>query len=104
MANNLDIVEVTLAQAADSTHAVNTAGWWSNKHVIRITDHVSNVTAETDDPEKMAIFARKALGHPWQRRGTHLSNITHETVDPGTDTIPTNVEILFPDWDYSEFQ
>lgn len=105
MANTLNITEVTLNQAADSTHAVNTAGYWSNVHVIRITDHVSNDTGETGkDTDKMAIFERKALGHPWMRRGTHLSNIMHDTVKAGTDAIPTNVEVLYPDWDYSKFE
>lgn len=104
MANNLGITEVTLAQAANSTNAVNTAGWWDRAHVIRITDHVSDVTAETDDAEKMAIFERKALGHPWMRRGTKKGHVIWKTVTPATDVIPTNVEVLYPDWDYTEFQ
>lgn len=104
MPNNLGLTEVTLAQAADSTNAVNTVGWWDRPHVIRITDHVSNTVAEEDDGDKMAIFERKAVGHPWMRRGTHLSNIIWETVTPATDLIPTNVEVLYPDWDYTEFE
>lgn len=104
MPNNLGITEVTLAQAADSTHAVNTVGWWDRPHVIRITNHASNVAAEEDDGEQMAIFERKAIGHPWMRRGTHLGTKRHETVDPATDSIPTDVEVLYPDWDYSEFE
>lgn len=104
MSNNLGLTEVTLAQAADSTHAVNTAGWWDRPHVIRITDHVSNTTAEEDDGDKMAIFERKALGHPWMRRGTKKGHVIWKTETPDTDAIPTDVEVLYPDWDYAEFQ
>lgn len=103
MANNLNIPEVTLAQAADSTHAVN-QGQWDKKRVIRITDHASDVNAVTDDPEKMAIFECKAQGHPWMRRGTKLSDKRHATVDPATDTIADDVEVLYPDHDYAEYQ
>lgn len=105
MANTLNITEVTLAQAADSTHAVNTVGWWDRPHVIRISNHASNVVAEVgSDTDRMAIFERKAVGHPWMRRGTHLSNKIWETVDPATDSIPTDVEVLYPDWDYADFE
>lgn len=100
MANNLGLTEVTLAQAADSTNAVNTVGWWDRPHVIRITDHASDTAAETDDAYKMAIFEREALGHPWMRAGTKKGSVIWKTVAPLTDVIPTDVEVLYPDWDY----
>ncbi|CAM0005520.1 hypothetical protein VPHK436_0003 [Vibrio phage K436] len=105
MTNALKITEVTLAEAADSTNAVNTVGYWDRAHVIRITDHASNDTAETgSDTDKMAIFERKALGHPWERRGTTLVQKIWNTVTPATDAIPKDVSTLFPDWDYSDFE
>lgn len=105
MANTLGITEVTLEQAADSTDAVNAGKQWDRPQVIRITDHESNDASETGkDTDKMAIFECKAKGHPWMRRGTHLSNIRHDTVKASTDTIPKNVEVLYPDWDYATFQ
>lgn len=104
MANNLGLTEVTLAQAADSTNAVNTAGWWDRPHVIRITDHVSDTTGETDNGDNMAIFERKALGHPWMRAGTKKGSVIWKTVTPATDAIPTDVEVLYPDWDYADFK
>lgn len=108
MTNTVGITEVTLAQAADSTHAVNLTPvmeCMGGAKSIRITDHASNDATEVaDDTDKMAIFTRKAHGFPWQRKGTHLARPVWETVDAATDVIPTNVEILYPDFDYSTFE
>lgn len=108
MSNTLGITEVTLAQAADSTHAVNLTPQPESMGrgvTIRITDHVNNDKGATDkDTTRMALFHRKAHGHPWMRKGTHLSAPIWETVDPLTDVIPTNVEVLYPDFDYTTFE
>lgn len=105
MTNTVNITEVTLAQAADKTNAVNTVGYWDRPHVIRITDHASNDKTEVGaDTDKMAIFERKALGFPWERRGTTLVQKIWNTTTPGTDAIPKDVSTLFPDWDYGDFE
>lgn len=103
MPNNLDIDEVTLLQASDSTNAVNADGPWDRPKVIRITDHVSNTVAEEDDGELMALFERPRKGHPWERRGTHLSNVLFQQ-EAIPVAVPTNTEVLFPDFDYSTFE
>lgn len=108
MANTLGIPEVTLRQAADATNAVNLSNMFESMGgnvVIRITDHKDNEATETGaGTDFMAIFYRKAHGHPWMRRGTRITGLIHETVDASTDTIPTNVEVLYPDFDYTEFE
>lgn len=102
MANNLGLTEVTLAQLTDSTHAINANGTWDRVRVARVTDHVTNTGAETDDPELMAIFECKAKGHPWMRTGTHLAS--KRFVQQSTPVaVPTDAEVLFPNWDYTEF-
>lgn len=103
MANNLGLTEVTLLQLSDSTHAINTDGTWDHIRIARVTDHVSNVSAEEDDPEQMAIFECKAIGHPWERRGTKLSNVRFVQAETPT-AVPTNAEVIYPNWDYDDFQ
>ncbi len=105
MTNTVNIPEVTLAQAADSTNAVNTRGKqeYLKPRVIRITDHANNDASEVGaDTDKMALFHQQALGHPWIQglRDMQQSHIIHQ----GTTAIPTNVTILFPNWDYSTFE
>lgn len=106
MANTLGITEVTLLQLVDGTHAVNADGTWDKVRTVRVTDHVSNDGTETgSNTEKMAIFTCPAKGHPWQRQGTHLSRKIHrQPVGDNTTAVPTDVEVIFPNWDYSEFQ
>lgn len=99
MANSLGLPEVTLAQLADSTHAVNTYEYPFEKRTVRVTDHVDNTALEEDDPYKMAIFECQAKGKPWTKKDNVLNTVVHA----GTVSIPTNVSTLFPDWDYTEF-
>lgn len=106
MANTLGITEVTLLQLVDSTHAVNANGTWDKVRVARVTDHASNVTGETgSNTEKMAIFECKAQGQPWTRTGTQPSRLIHrQPAGDDTTAVPTNVEVIYPNWDYAEFQ
>lgn len=104
MANTLGLTEVTTAQLADSTHAINAEGWWDKIKVVRVTDHVSNDVAEVgSDADKMAIFECRAKGMPWERRGTQPKTKIVKAVAPLAST-PTDFEVLFPNWDYSQFQ
>lgn len=103
MANTLGLTEVTLAQLSDSTHSINTSGTWDKHKVVRVTDHVTNTGAEEDDPELMAIFECQAKGHPWERRGTHLTKTIFKQ-EAVPVAVPTNAEVIFPNWDYSEFE
>lgn len=103
--NTLGITEVTLAQLVDSTHAINASGTWDKVRVARVTGHVSDIAAEAgSNTERMAIFECKAKGKPWERRGTHISRTIHKQPVGTTTGVPTNAEVYFPNWDYSEFE
>ncbi len=104
MTNTVNIPGVTLAQAAESTNAVNLRGDqdYLKPRVIRLTDHVNNDTTEVgDDTDKMALFYQKAYGHPWIQglRDVDQVHLIHQ----GTTAIPTNVTVLYPNFDYSTF-
>ena len=109
MANNLGITEVTLAQASEATHAVNL--YENRPHqngvggplVIRITDHADNVGAEEDDPDKMAIFVSKAFGKPWVKDYGLQHIVVQADADPVANPTPTNVTVLYPNYDYTQF-
>lgn len=104
MANTLNIVEVTLAQLADKEHAVNQYEYPFRKKVVRVTDHVDNDVTEVGiDTYKMAIFQCKTKGHPWIKKDNVQNTVVFQAVTPATDSIPTNVSTLFPNWDYTEF-
>ena len=104
MANTLGLVEVNTAQLADSTNAINAAGNWDKIKVVRVTDHVSNVVAEVgSDTEKMAIFECRAKGYPWERRGTQPKTKIVKATAPLANT-PKDFEVLYPNWNYAEFQ
>ena len=112
MANNLDIVEVTLAQASDSTHAVNTIGnaagnrpHWDSTRTIRITDHQDNVVLEEDDADQMALFTSKAQGQPWTKdKNVLIHKVVEADADPVANPTPVDVSVLMPNYDYSTFE
>lgn len=102
MANTLNIPEVTLADLADSTNAVNTGDNWDTKKVVRATDHLMNTVSEVGaDTWKMALFECKARGKPWIKCDNTLQRIIHE--GDGVTAVPNAANIIFPDWDYSKF-
>lgn len=115
MANNLGIIEVSLGQAANSLHPVNgldptglVAGTprktWDQTVTIRILGHVDDSAAEEDDPDLMALFVSKYHGHPWTKQLNVLERVLHTAgVDPLVPPTPTNVSVLFPNFDYSTF-
>ena len=104
MANNLGIPERTMAQIVDSTDSINVVGGTDGRIsvyqplVVRITDHDRNTTAETDDPDKMAIFMSRRHGEAWQ------SDVGIEHVISEGDAALTNATVIFPDYDYSTFE
>jgi len=72
--NNLNIVEVTMVELADATHAVNkivTDGSGIGRShpyenlVVRVTDHVSDDNAEEDNADNMALFMSRKAGDNW---------------------------------------
>jgi hypothetical protein len=120
MANNLNILEVTLAEISDSTFgpnvaanfgAVPTAGvktirsWSYEPMVVRVTDHVANVVLEEDDPEKMALFLSCRHGNPWELTGHQPQKIIHPLagVAAAPITTGTNYSVIYPDFDYATF-
>ena len=111
MANTLGIPERTLAQISESTNSINVIGGTDGRLsvyeplVCRITDHVDNDAGETgDDTSKMALFKSKHHGQPWLK---DANNLTHRPVmadaDPVSNPTPTDVTVLFPNFDYSTF-
>ena len=110
MANNLGIPERTLAQVSESTNSINVIGGTDGRLsayeplTVRITDHADNDGAETDDPDKMAIFKSKAHGQPWKKDANVLVHkVITADADPVTNATPVDVSVLFPNFDYSNF-
>ena len=107
MANTLGIPERTLAQIADSTDTINhvggVEGWRQSVYepiVCRITDHADNDAAEvTTDTDKMAIFICKQHGQPWTKDKNSQQHIIHQGLTP-----PADATIIYPDFDYSQFE
>jgi hypothetical protein len=111
MANTLGIPERTLAQVSASTNSINVIGGADGRVspyeplVVRITDHVDNDGAETgSDTSKMALFKSKAHGQPWKKDANVLVHrVVTADADPVTNPTPTDVSVLFPNFDYSTF-
>lgn len=111
MANNLGIPERTLAQVSEATNSINVIGgadgrtYWNEVLVVRITDHADNEVAETDDPDKMAIFTSVRHGEPWKKDANVLVHkVVEADADPVTNPTPTDVSVLYPNFDYSTFE
>jgi hypothetical protein len=106
MANSFGIIEVTLNQLGDSTHAINTTTRKSPYQplVARATNHVDdsgvNATTEALLTAGAAIFTQKAHGHPWLK-DTGLTHLIHQAA--ATPAVPTNVTVLYPNFDYTTF-
>lgn len=97
MTNTVNIPETTLAVLAD--HLQHDTFGLTERKVVRVTDHADNDTLEVgDDHSKMAIFECKRRGMPWTKWDNVLASKVHVGLLP-----PTDVTVLFPDWDYSEF-
>lgn len=111
MANTLGIPERTLAQVSEKTNSINVIGGVDGRNsayeplVVRITDHKDNVALEEDDPDKMAIFTSSRHGEPWQKDFGSLEHVVIQAAaNPVTTPTPTNVTVLFPNFDYSTFE
>lgn len=104
MANNLNIPERTMAQVVDSTNSINVIGGVDGRQsvyeplAVRITDHVRDTTAETDDPDKMAIFVSQRHGEPFKA----YDGLVHKISD--ADASMTDATVIFPDFDYTKFE
>ena len=104
MANTLNITEVTMAQLALASNAINLrsarpdALSQGGPLVVRVTDHVDNDAAETGaDTEKMAIFTSRQFGQPW-KKDYGLSHVVAEN-----NVVNTSATVVFPNYDYSTF-
>lgn len=110
MANNLGIPERTLAQISEATNSINVVGGTDGRLsvyqplVCRITDHDRNTTAEEDDPELMALFVSTHHGQPWTNDVGVEHIIVQADADPVTNATATNVTVLYPNFDYSDFE
>jgi len=106
MANTLNIPERTRAQLATASNSINVIGGVDGREsayqplVCRMTDHQDNDAGETGtDTDLMALFCSIRHGEPWKKDANVLEHIIHEGLLP-----PTNVSILYPDYDYSTFE
>lgn len=104
MANSLNIPERTMAQVVDSTNSINVIGGADGRKsayeplVVRITNHTRNTSAETSDPDKMAIFTSARHGEPWK------CDVGVEHIISNGDAAKTNATVIFPNFDYSTFE
>ena len=110
MTNTVSIPERTLAQISASTNSINVVGGTDGRKsvyqplVARITDHADNDATEVGaDTDKMAIFKSKAHGQPWIKDIGQEHVVFEADADPVTNATPTNVTVLFPNFDYSTF-
>lgn len=112
MANTLNIPERTLVQLANATNSINVIGGADGRRsayeplVVRVTDHVDNVTGETgSNTERMAIFHSARHGEPWMKQANVLRTIIHQAgADPADPATPTNVSCLYPNFNYATFE
>lgn len=105
MANTLGIPERTMAQIVDSTNAINTLGGSGVRLsayqplVVRISDHARNDATEvTDDADKMALFVSQRHGEPWK------NDWGQEHIISEADATKTNATVIYPDFDYTDFE
>lgn len=98
MPNTVGLPEMTLAEMADSTQ-FDAVMAGSDRKVVRASNHADNDATEIgSDTNKMAIFECRGRGYPWVKQANVLSSVTHVGELP-----PTNVTLLFADWDYTQF-
>jgi hypothetical protein len=111
-----------LAEISSASNAINTldpAGtnpvsrtYWNQVLYCRITDHDDDTLDPLDDPataqeqdEQCAIFVSKFHGAPWVKQANNLKHIIAVAdADPVTNPTPGDVNILFPNFDYSTFE
>lgn len=107
MANSFNIPEVTLNQLGDSTHAINTTTRKSPYQplVARATNHADDTgvdcTTEALLDANAAIFVQKRHGEPWVK-DVGTQHIVHKAA--ATPAVPTNVTVLFPNFNYTTFE
>ncbi len=114
MSNTLNIKEVTLIQISDASHAINIVGTAAGNArlsvyqpaVVRVTNHDDDDGGTTDNAEGMALFYSKAHGQPWNADKGHKKHIIHPIAGATAAPIAsgTDMNIIFPDFDYSTFE
>ena len=93
MANNLSIIERTLAQLSDSTNSVNVIGGAGGRDsvyqplTIRVTDHVDDDNAEADDANLMALFVSCRHGEPFKKDSNVLTHKVQSVGQGATGTV-----------------
>lgn len=108
MTNTLGIPERTLNQVGASTNSINVVGGADGRLsvyqplVVRITDHADNDASEVGaDTGKMALFVSARHGEPWVK-DWGLKHILHQAA--ASPKVPTDVTVLFPNFDYTTFK
>lgn len=121
MANPFNIPERTLNQLGDSTNTINVVGGVDGRTsvyeplVCIATDHVDTTVGYTfpgavEEQEayldaNCVIFVSKRHGEPWTKGSTKdvgLAHILHQAA--ATPAVPTDVSVLYPNFDYTTFE
>lgn len=105
--NTLNIPEVTLADIVKRAASVNVIGEVRvsafDPLVVRLLGHEDDSgVAEESDPNKMALFTSRAVGHPWCKDKGTIKRITFKATDD-TTACPKDATYIVPNLDYSTF-
>ena len=114
MANTLGIQERTLAQISAATNTINLVDLTGavaasprksvyQPIVCRITDHDDDDGATGADYDGMAIFVQQRHGEPWIKEHGLKHVVVKADADPVTNATPSDVTVLFPNFDYATF-
>lgn len=94
--------EVTLADLANSAHAINADGLpWDRKRTAIATDHVYDTAAGAI--EARAVFMKEAHGHPWVLK-SQKEEVIFQATGVAPHVVPTNATVIYPNHDYTEFK
>ena len=107
MANSFGILEATLNEIGEATTTAITDLRLSPYQpiVVRATDHDddkgTNCTTEEELLTDAALFVQAHVGAPFTK-DVGLKHIIHQAA--ATPAVPTDVTVLFPNYDYSTFE
>lgn len=115
MANSFNIPERTLNQLGDSTNSINVIGGADGRTsvyqplVVRATTHVddkgTNCTTEALLDSDAVLFVSQRHGEPWTKGSVRDVGLVHKIHKAAaTPAVPTDVTLLYPNFNYSTFE
>lgn len=107
----------TLLEISQGANSINVIGGLDGRLsayqplVCRVTDHVADTLADLSDPvdaaeqdASCAVFRSARHGEPWLLDANNGEHIVIKADDnPGVTLTPSNVTVLYPNYDYSTF-